>query len=51
MSFGASEIIGHRQMCDVENASLRQGMNYRLAASHSVVLMSVRVGVPYVDEK
>jgi len=50
MSFGAGEIIGYRQMCDVEDASLQRGMNYRLAAGHSVVLMSVRSGAPYDDE-
>ena len=50
MTLGAGEIIGYRQMCDVENASLQRGMNYRLSASHSVVLMSVRSGAPYDDE-
>ena len=50
MCFGAGEIIGYRQMCDVENASLQRGMNYRLSTSHSVVLMSVRSGAPYDDE-
>lgn len=50
MSFGVGEIIGYRQMCDVENASLQRGMNYRLSVSHSVVLMSVRSGAPYDDE-
>lgn len=50
MCFGAGEIIGYRQMCDVENASLQRGMNFRLSASHSVVLMSVRSGAPYDDE-
>ena len=37
-------------MCDHEDASLQRGMNYRLAAGHSVVLMSVRSGAPYDDE-
>ncbi len=50
MKYGVGEIIGYRQMCDVENASLQRGMNYRLSGSHSVVLMSVRSGAPYDDE-
>ena len=50
MRFGDGEIIGYRQMCDHENASLQRGMNYRLNPSHSVVLMSVRAGAPYDDE-
>ena len=50
MSFGSGEIIGYRQMCDHENASLQRGMNFRLNPTHSVVLMSVRSGAPYDDE-
>ena len=50
MAIGPGEIIGYRQMCDHENASLQRGMNYRLNANHSVVLMSVRAGAPYNDE-
>jgi len=50
MNFGPGEIIGYRQMCDHENASLQRGMNYRLNPGHSVVLMSVRSGAPYDDE-
>ena len=50
MRFGPGEIIGSRQMCDHENASVQRGMNYRLNPGHSVVLMSVRAGSPYDDE-
>ena len=38
-------------MCDVENASLQRGLNYRLNPGHSVILMSVRSGAPYGDEE
>ena len=36
-------------MCQRERASLQQGMNFRLAGDHSVILMSVRHNAPYVD--
>ncbi len=47
--FGAAGIIGYRQMCDHENASLQRCMNYRLNPGHGVVSMSVRAGAPYDD--
>jgi hypothetical protein len=37
-------------MCQKERASLQRGMNYRLRGGTSVILMSRRVGAPYVDE-
>jgi hypothetical protein len=36
-------------MCRRENASLQQGMNFRISGTHSVILMSVRPGAPYQD--
>ncbi|MDX1688440.1 MAG: HNH endonuclease [Candidatus Promineifilaceae bacterium] len=46
----ADEIIAYLEMCQREGVSLQKGMNYRLAASHSVLLMSRRPNAPYRDE-
>lgn len=44
------EIISYRQMCDAENVqTLQRGMNYRLNANYSVILMSQRHNAPYRD--
>lgn len=38
-------------MCDAENVqTLQRGMNYRLSADYSVILMSQRTNAPYKDE-
>ncbi|MDD1652672.1 MAG: HNH endonuclease [Methanomicrobiales archaeon] len=44
-----NEIIPYVEMCRREGVSLQRGMNYELAKSHSVILMSVRRGAPYAD--
>jgi hypothetical protein len=44
-----NEIIPYIEMCQREGVSLQRGMNYQLAKSHSVILMSVRPGAPYAD--
>lgn len=44
------EIITYREMCDRENVqTLQRGMNYRLNANYSVILMSQRTNAPYSD--
>ncbi|MBN1364901.1 MAG: HNH endonuclease [Syntrophaceae bacterium] len=44
------EIISYRQMCDAEKVqTLQRGMNYRLNANYSVILMSQRRNAPYKD--
>lgn len=45
----ANEIISYLEMCASEGASLQRGMNYRLGADYSVVLMSIRRNAPYAD--
>lgn len=45
----ANEIISYLEMCQREGASLQRGMNYRLTADHSVILMSLRPNAPYRD--
>lgn len=44
-----NEIISYLEMCRREGASLQRGMNFRLAAGHSVILMSRRPNAPYQD--
>jgi hypothetical protein len=36
-------------MCAVEGTRLQKGMNYRIAAAYSVLLMSIRKGARYTD--
>jgi hypothetical protein len=36
-------------MCQEESARLQRGMNFRLRANLSVILMSLRRGAPYAD--
>ena len=44
------EILSYREMCDREGVqTLQRGMNYRLNAGYSVVLMSRRSNAPYRD--
>ena len=43
------QIISYWEMCSEENASLRQGMNYKLHGQLSVILMSLRHDAPYAD--
>lgn len=42
-------VISYLDMCQIEQASLQRGMNYRLHGQHSVVLMSLRKNAPYAD--
>jgi hypothetical protein len=44
------DVVSHAEMCLREGLSLQRGMNFHVADSHSVVLMSVRIGAPYDDE-
>lgn len=43
------DIIGYLDMCAREGLSLQRGMNFRVAPTHSVLLMSIRRGAPYQD--
>lgn len=44
-------ILTYREMCDAEDVqTLQRGMNYRLRATYSVLLMSQRSNAPYKDE-
>jgi SAD/SRA domain/HNH endonuclease len=47
--FRPGDVISYIEMCRQEGASLQRGMNYRLRAGTSVILMSVRPGAPYAD--
>lgn len=44
-----NEIISYMEMCLRERQSLQRGMNYSVGGTHSVLLMSVRLGAPYDD--
>jgi len=44
------DVISHTDMCAHEGKNLQAGMHFRIAATHSVVLMSTRPGAPYGDE-
>lgn len=41
------EVLSHTDMCARENKNLQAGMHYRIAPTHSVLLMSTRKGAPY----
>ncbi len=43
------EVISYLDMCREERVNLQRGMNFRLHARISVVLMSLRRGAPYAD--
>src|SRR5664279_3968983 len=43
------DILSYLEMCQEEGASLQRGMNFQLRPGHSVVLMSLRAGAPYMD--
>jgi hypothetical protein len=43
------DVISYLEMCQEESASLQRGMNFRLRAGTSVILMSLRPGAPYAD--
>jgi len=44
------EIISYRHMCDAEQVqTLQRGMNFRINANYSVILMSQRQNAPYKD--
>jgi len=45
------QIVTYREMCDNENIqTIQRGMNYRLNANYSVILMSQRKNAPYRDK-
>ena len=50
MPFSPDQVISYLEMCAEEQSSLQRGMNFRIGPSHSVILMSVRVGAPYDDQ-
>ena len=43
------DVVSYREMCDLYSISLQRGMNYRIKNSESLILMSIRPGVPYED--
>jgi hypothetical protein len=49
MKFVPGDIISYMDMCQEEGTSLQRGMNFRLAPTHSVILMSLRKNAPYAD--
>jgi len=44
------DVLSHTEMCARENKNLQAGMHYRIAPTHSVLLMSTRKGAPYTDD-
>ena len=44
------DVISHTAMCAHEGKNLQAGMHFRIAPTHSVLLMSTRPGAPYSDE-
>src|SRR5262249_32757924 len=47
--FTPGDVISYLDMCREEGVNLQRGMNYRIRADSSVLLMSVRPGAPYAD--
>ena len=45
----SDNILSHNEMCRREGVNLQRGMNFGLAGSHSVILMSMRSNAPYRD--
>jgi hypothetical protein len=43
------DVVSHTEMCSREGKNLQAGMHFRIAPTHSVLLMSVRIGAPYAD--
>ena len=44
------KVLSYREMCNIENVqTLQRGMNYRMHAEYSVILMSQRSNAPYKD--
>ena len=43
------DVISYLEMCTQEGVSLQRGMNYRLRANNTVILMSLRPNAPYAD--
>jgi hypothetical protein len=43
------DILTYLEMCQLEGKNLQQGMNFRIHADHSVILMSRRSDAPYRD--
>lgn len=44
------DLISHVEMCAREDKNLQAGMHFRIAPTHSVLLMSTRPGAPYADD-
>jgi hypothetical protein len=42
-------VISYLDMCQEEGVNLQRGMNYHLATTQSVILMSLRPNAPYAD--
>jgi hypothetical protein len=43
------DILTYRELCDFEDQIIQRGMNFRLNANYSVILMSQRGNAPYND--
>jgi hypothetical protein len=43
------DVVSHAEMCVREGRMLQHGMNFHVSPTHSVILMSRRVGAPYED--
>jgi len=43
------DVISHVEMCAREGKNLQAGMHFRIAPTHSLLLMSTRTGAPYAD--
>ncbi len=44
------DVISHTEMCAHEGKNPQAGMHFRIAPTHSVLLMSTRRGAPYTDK-
>ncbi len=43
------DVISYMEMCSTIGVNLQRGMNFRLRATETVILMSLRPGAPYAD--
>ena len=47
--FQPGDVISYMEMCSVIGVNLQRGMNFRLRAAETIILMSLRPGAPYAD--
>ena len=45
----AGDVVSYLEMCAEFGVNLQRGMNFRLTAAESLILMSLRPGAPYAD--